>query len=44
MDEMDEETNKKASTPGVHQSCFFWRDKGEENTQPQKTTTPKSSR
>ena len=44
-EKMDEELpDEKVSSPGLHKSSFFWRDKGEEKTQLETATSPKPSR
>lgn len=44
MDEEMDKVDEKAMLAGLHKSCFFWREKGEEKTQLETATSPKPSR
>lgn len=44
MDEEMEKVDEKAMLAGLHKSCFFWREKGEENNQSETGFSPKPLR
>lgn len=44
MDEETDEVDEKAMLAGLHKSCFFWREKGEENNQLETAISPKPLR